>query len=189
MSGDIFKITKLEELKNYKNIFNTSLILLSTIFERNDTINISFRNFAKTAIYIDFVSCLSDECHKKYGEDIMLFKDFDEKENRNFSNFGRLEHAKKDSVKEFASIYGIETGVFPIQETINMAFEFEKQILYYLRNTTEDAKYNHLFKEIGKELRPHNIYGMFVPQMPMKYNLQYIEHLSLLLMKCLKFFI
>ena len=158
MSGDIFKITKLEELKNFKNIFNTTLILLSTVYERNDTINISFRNFAKTALFIDFVSCLSAECHRKYGEDIILFKDFDEKENRYFANFGRLEHAKKDSVKEFASIYGIETGVFATQENINMAFEFEKQTLYYIRNTTEDAKYDRLFKEIGKELRPYNIY-------------------------------
>ena len=161
MAGDIFTITKLEELKNIQNVFNTSLILMSTVINKNAMINKSFKKFAQEAIYADFVSCISDECEKKYGEDIILFKNFDEKENRYFSGYGRLEHAQNDSVKNFTSVYGVEVGEYATQHTINLAFEFEKQTIYYIRNNSnaEDVKYDPLFKELGKELRPENIYS------------------------------
>lgn len=158
MAGDIFTIKKLEELKNFKNIYNSSLILLSTVINKEAEISKSFKLFAQQIMYIDFVWCISDECEKKYGEDIILFKEYDEKENRYFSSYGRLEDAKNDSVKNFTSIYAVETGAFAEQQNINLAFEFEKQTVYYIRNTTEDAKYDYIFKELGKELRPDNIY-------------------------------
>lgn len=161
INGDIIKITKLEELKNIKNGYNTSLILLSTVINMNAMINKSFKRFSQEAIYIDFVWCTSAECERKYGEDIILFKDFDEKENRYFASYGRLEHAQNDSVKNFTAIYGVETGEFATQHTINLAFEFEKQTIYYIRNSSnpEDVKYDHIFKELGKELRPYNTYS------------------------------
>ena len=161
MNGDILKITKLDELKNIRNGYNTSLILLSTVINKNAMINKSFKLFSKEAIYIEFVWCISDECEKKYGEDIILFKDFDEKENRYFASYGRLEHAQNDSVKNFTAIYGVEAGEFATQHTINLAFEFEKQTIYYIRNSSnpEDVKYDHIFKELGKELRPYNTYS------------------------------
>ena len=161
MAGDIFTITKLEELKNIQNVFNTSLILMSTVINKNAMINKSFKKFAQEAIYADFVSCISDECEKKYGEDIILFKDFDEKENRYFANYGRLEHAQNDSVRNFTSVYGVEVGEYATQHTINLAFEFEKQTIYYIRNSSnaEDVKYDPLFKQLGKELRTENIYS------------------------------
>ena len=161
MAGDIFTITKLEELKNIQNVFNTSLILMSTVINKNAMINKSFKKFAQEAIYADFVSCISDECEKKYGEDIILFKNFDEKENRYFSGYGRLEHAQNDSVRNFTSVYGVEVGEYATQHTINLAFEFEKQTIYYIRNSSnaEDVKYDPLFKQLGKELRTENIYS------------------------------
>lgn len=161
MNGDILKITKLDELKNIKNGYNTSLILLSTVINKDAMINKSFKKFSLEAIYIDFVWCISAECERKYGEDIILFKDFDEKENRYFANYGRLEHAQNDSVRNFTAVYGVETGEFATQHTINLAFEFEKQTIYYIRNSSkpEDVKYDHIFKELGKELRPYNIYS------------------------------
>jgi thiol-disulfide isomerase/thioredoxin len=72
MSDDVININKLEELKDIKNMFNTSLILLSTIKNPNEMINKSFRDLAKKAIYMDFVSCLSKECYDKYGDDVIL---------------------------------------------------------------------------------------------------------------------
>ena len=44
--------------------------------------------FADLCIFMDFVSCLSDECIQKYGEDIILFKTFDEKEKRPWKAIG-----------------------------------------------------------------------------------------------------
>ena len=156
--GDIIKINKLEELKNIKNVYNTSLILLSTVINGNAMINKSFKKFAKETIFMDFVSCISKECAQKYGEEIVLFKKYDENEIRYFGWFGRLQDAKIDSVKEFVGIYVAETGSYVNQMNINLASEFEKQAIFYIRNTTEDAKYDHIFKELGKELRPYNTY-------------------------------
>ena len=162
MAGDIIKINKLEELKDIKNIFNTSLILLSTVSvtDPSEMINKSFRDFAKTTLYIDFVSCLSKECYEKYGDDVILLKNFDEKENRYFANYGRLEEAKNDSVKNFVSIYGIETGAHISRHDINLALEFKKHMLFYIRNSSipEHTKHDKLFKDLGFDYRPYNIY-------------------------------
>ena len=161
MSEDVFEIKKLEELKSIKNLFNTSLILLSTVKDKNSNIYKSFSDFAHNALFIDFFSCLSDECYKKYGEDIILFKEFDEKENRYFSGYGRLEDAQIGSVRNFTGIYAIETGAFVTQHHINLCFEFSKKSLYYIRNSSipEHTKYDHFFKELGRELRPYDIYS------------------------------
>ena len=161
MSEDVFEIKKLEELKSIKNFYNTSLILLSTVKDKNTNIYKSFSDFANKAPYIDFFSCLSDECYKKYGEDIILFKEFDEKENRYFSSYGRLEDAQIGSVRNFTGIYAIETGAFVTQHDINLCFEFKKKVLFYIRNSSipEYTKYDYLFKKLGKELRPYDIYS------------------------------
>ena len=159
MSGDIFTITRLDELNDIKKLYNSSLILLSTVKDSTSNIYKSFELFSKDAIYVDFVSCLSDECYKKYGEDIILLKDFDEKENRYFANYGRLDQAKNESVKNFTAMYGIEAGGSATQLNINLAFEYEKLTIYYIRNSSipEHTKYDHIFKELGKQLRGDNI--------------------------------
>ena len=161
INGDIYQIEKLEELKNIKNIYNSSIILLSTLKDNNTTIYRSFKKFSNEVIYAEFASCLSEECLKKYGEDIILFKNFDEKENKYSECFGKLELAQNNSVQNFTSIYGVEVGEYATQHTINLAFEFERQTIYYIRNNSnaEDVKYDYLFKELGKELRYENIYS------------------------------
>ena len=160
ITNDVHEITKLSELKNLKNIFNTSLIFLNTVKYKNDTIYKSFYKYASEAFYAEFATCLSDECYKKYGDDIILFKNFDEKENRYFSGYGRLQDAKNDSVKDFASLYSIENGAFVQQLDVNLVFEFKKPSLYYIRNSSNvnDVKYDSLFKELGKELRFEGVY-------------------------------
>ena len=161
MNDDIFKINKLEEMKDFNgNIYNLSLNLLSTVKDKDTTIYKSFQAFAKQAIFIDFFSCLSDECFKKYGEDIILFKNFDEKENRYFANYGKLDEAKNDSVRHFTSIYCVEIAPFFQQKHLDLIFEFKKKSLFYVRNSSisEDTKYDSFFKNLGKELRLYDIY-------------------------------
>lgn len=161
MSDDIFKINKLEEMKEYnKNMYNLSLVLLSTIKDKSTTIYKSFEAFAKQAIFIDFFSCLTDECFRKYGEDIILFKNFDEKENRYFSNYGKLDDAKNDSVRHFTSIYCVEMGAFLQQSDLDLTFEFKKKSIIYIRNSSisEDTKYDTFFKKLAGELRLNDIY-------------------------------
>lgn len=160
MNEDIYKINRLEELKDISNIYNTSLILLSTIKDRNTMIYKSFENLAKQLMYIDFVSCISDECYEKYGEDIILFKDFDEKENRYSANYSNLDDAKNDSVKNFISIYGVEAGAFIDQHHINLMFEYDKKGIFYIRNSSmfEHTYYDSFIKRLGKKLRAYDIY-------------------------------
>jgi len=161
INDDIFKINKLEEIKDFNpNMYNYSLVLLSTIKDKSTTIYKSFESFAKQAIFIDFFSCLSEKCFQKYGEDIILLKNFDEKENRYFSNYGKLEDAKNDSVRHFASIYCVEMGAFLQQKHLDLTFEFKKKSIFYIRNSSisEDIKYDTFFKKIAKELRLYDIY-------------------------------
>ena len=150
--NDIFPIEKLDEIKNIKNIFETNLTILSTLKNKTTKIYQSLTEFAEKAIFIDFVSCLSDECLQKYGEDIILIKTFDEKEN---SYKKDLEDAKYNSVRDFASIFSIETGVFATQHDINLWFEFDKKVIFYIRDSRKEAdiKYDGFFKEMGKKLR------------------------------------
>ena len=158
--NDFFPIQKLDELKNIKNVFETNLTILSTLKNKTTKIYQSLVEFAQKAIFIDFVSCLSDECLQKYGEDIILLKFFDEKENSYKKDYGNFEDAKYNSVQDFASIFSIETGVFATQHDINLWFEFDKKVLFYIRDSKkeEDTKYDAFFKEMGKKLRKNNTY-------------------------------
>lgn len=158
--NDIAEIKKLDEIKNIKNIFDTNITILSTLKNKTSKIYESLKEFADLAIFIEFVSCISDECIEKYGEDILLFKDFDEKVNSYKRDYGKLEDAKYYSVKDFASIYSIETGVFATQHDINMWFEFDKKIIFYIRESDKEeyTQYDSFFKEMGFKLRKNNTY-------------------------------
>ena len=165
MSYDIFKINKLKELANIKNVYNTSLILLSTIRKSNfnSTLYQSFNKSANELMYVDFVSCLSEECYNKYGEDIILFKNFDEKENRYLKDYsnGKLEETMDINFLDFFSKFAVEMGAYATQHEINIAFDFRKKTIYYIRNSSneEETKYDYLFKQLGKELRNEDTYA------------------------------
>lgn len=157
-NGDIYKITKLEEIKKYQN--ETPIVLLSTIKDKSSMISQSFSNYAENSYDNSFLSCLSEECTKKYGEDVILFKNYDEKEMSYVKYYGKLSDAKDNSVYDFTSIYSVETGAFLTAETIESLVKFNKDGLIYVRNSSdeENVKYDTLFKDLGKELRKDNIY-------------------------------
>ena len=161
---DVNIIQKLDELKKIKNAFDTNLILLSTIKNKTSKIYKSFLDLAERALFIDFASCLSDECLQKYGEDIILFKPFDEKENSYKKDFGKIEEANYNSVTDFASIYGVETGVFAKQHDINLWLEFDKKAIFYFRESDKEeyTKFDAFFKEMGFKLRQNNTYVFVV---------------------------
>ena len=157
-NGDIYKITKLEEIKKYQN--ETPIVLLSTIKDQSSKISQSFSDYAQNCYDYSFLSCLSEECTKKYGEDVILFKNYDEKEMSYSKNYGKLSDAKNNSVYDFTSLYGVETGAFLTPQTIDAMVKFNKDGLIYVRNSSdeENVKYDKLFKDLGKELRKDNIY-------------------------------
>ena len=158
--NDFFPIQNLDEIKKVHNVHQTNLSIISTLKNKTTKIYESLLEFAERAIFMDFFTCLSDECLQKYGEDIILLKNFDEKENSYKRDYGKFEDAKYNSVQDFASIYSIETGVFAKQHDINLWFEFDKKVIFYIRdsNNEEDTQYDAFFKEMGKKLRPNNTY-------------------------------
>ena len=161
MNNNIINIKKLDELNSIQNMYNTSIILLSTLKNTSSQIYKDFQTYANLAMFIDFATCLSDECLKKYGEDIILFKAYDEKENSYSKDFGKLEEGNYQTLRNFTSIYAVEAGAYLKNQEINFMYEFKSNAIFYVRDSSkpEDTKYDAFFKELGKELRSYHIYS------------------------------
>jgi hypothetical protein len=157
-NNDVYAVSTLDEIKEYTK--NSSFVLLSTLRHEETVLYQSFLNYSKTAINIEFLSCLSDECVKEYRQDIILFKKFDEKINKYTIDVGLISEAKIDSVKEFFGAFAIETGGVLTNVQIDMMFEYKRRLLFYFRNSSleEQTKADKLIKELGKDYRKKNIY-------------------------------
>lgn len=154
----IYDVESVSQVKEF--IDESRLVLLSTLKDKNSLLYKSFSNYTKIALNIDFVSCRTDECIKEYGEDIYLFKKFDEQKNRFSTDFMKIEDADEDSIKLFLSYYAFEYGGYIDQYGINMINDNKKSILIYFRNPNlpEYTKYDIIFKEVGIELRAKEVY-------------------------------
>ena len=159
LNDEIFKINKLEEINEYQKI--TPIILLSTIKDKSSQIFKYFYDYAKNSYEYNFLSCLSEECLKKYGEDIILYKNFDEKEVSYVKSYGKLSDAKNSSIPYFISIFAMECGSMLTVDSLDALIRYNKTGFFYVRNSSdeENVKYDKLFKELGKELRKDNTYA------------------------------
>ena len=157
-NNDTFELYKLSELDEFIN--NSSLVLLSSLKHQEIVLHQSFLNYSKKAQKIDFVTCFSDECIKKYSQNIVLFKKYDEKVNKYYPDFGDINDANKDSLKEFVATFGVETGANLSAHEVNMMFEHNRKMIFYFRNSSfeEHTKYDKMIKELGKDLRNKKIY-------------------------------
>ena len=158
INDDIYKVETLEQLREYTN--SSRLVLLCTLRHEITILYRSFLNFSKSAEHIDFVLCLTDECLREYRQDIILFKNFDEKINKYTEEMGFIAEAQLNSVEEFAGTYGVETGAILNDTQINMMFKYKRKMLFYFRNSSleEQTKYDKMIKELGKEFRKKKIY-------------------------------
>ena len=161
LNDDIYKIETLSDIKEYAN---NSLVLLSTIKDKDTLLYKSFRNLSKEISYIEFLECQSDECAKEYKQDIVLFKKYDEKINKYTEEIGYIKDADTNSLKDFVANYGVETGALLTATEINMMFDYGRKMLFYFRNSSEEeqTKYDKMIKELGKELRNKKIYTSVV---------------------------
>ena len=159
LNDEIFKINKLEEINEYQKI--TPILLLSTIKDKSSQIFKYFYDYAKNSYEYNFLSCLSEECLKKYGEDIILYKNFDEKEVSYVKSYGKLSDAKNSSIPYFISIFAMECGSMLTVDSLDALIRYNKTGFFYVRNSSdeENVKYDKLFKELGKELRKDNTYA------------------------------
>ena len=159
IDGDFIKINKLEELEEYIKE-NSTLVFLSTIKNESSILYKSYLELSRRTSKQDFLSCISEECHKKYGEDLILFKSFDEKMNSYTRDYGEISKANYNSLDDFISIFGIEYGSFLDVKKISLLTKYEKEALIYMRRgfIKEHTKYDKLIKELGLELRKENLY-------------------------------
>jgi thiol-disulfide isomerase/thioredoxin len=160
-NDDVFVIKSLKEIKDY--LAKKNLVLMSTLTDKKSDLYDSFLNFARSTINLEFVSCETKECINKYGEDVILFKTFDEKENSYKKEYAIINpEINFNSVYDFVSIFSIEMGGFLAPHGIDALVNYAKQALIYVRNNTGENittdKYDPLFKQLGKELRFNNTY-------------------------------
>ena len=158
VNDNIYKFETLSQINDF--IKSGSLALLSTLKNKELILYQSFLNYSKINQNIDFMVCTSDECLKEYKEDLILFKNYDEKINKYTELFGNIKDAKQDSLNEFIGTYAIECGAMLNNTQINMMLEFKRKMLFYFRNSSTDTqtKYDKVIKELGKELRDKKIY-------------------------------
>ena len=157
LNDDIIKIQNLSEINKIANF--TYLVFLSTVKDNTTMIYKSFYNYAKNNSRFYFLSCLSNECHKKYGEDIILFKNGGLIEHSYLKEYEKFDTAKINSVYHFASIFSVEPAEFLSHRSIDMLFEYEKKTIFYIRKSSEPEQKDKdkLFVELGKELRKKDI--------------------------------
>ena len=157
MNDNIFEI---ENLKQIEKFTNTSVVILSTLRYFKTMLFFSFKNYSETNMQADFVMCLSDECLRKYGHNIIIYKPFDEKINNYLKEVGPVSEARPDSVQEFFATYGIEAGAPLTDNELNLMFENNRKMLFYARKSSdkEQVKYDSLMKELGLEFRSKKIY-------------------------------
>ena len=170
-NDDVYIIKNLKEVKNYLDKKN--LVLMSTIKNKTSELYQAFIDYAKSTMSVEFISCITDECIKKYGEDVILFKNFDEKENSYIKDYSKIEpDIFFSSVYNFVTIFGMEAGGFLGRKEIDALLNYGKNALIYVRLTGKEEsnekpkedKYDMLFKQLGKELRFNNTY-VFVSDM------------------------
>ena len=158
LHDDVFEIQKLSEIEKFTN--SSSTVILSTLRYFNTMLYQSFLNYSKTNQNVDFVMCLTEECLKEYGHNIVIYKQFDERINKYTKEIGPVSQAEPDSVKNFYGMYGIEAGGALNDTQINMMFEHKRNMLFYFRNSSnnEQTKYDKVIKELGIEFRNKKIY-------------------------------
>ena len=136
------------------------MTLLSTIKDKENKLHKAFIELSKNRMNIDFITCISDECIIEYGENIVLYKEFDEKINLFTKEMGPINKADGDSLNEFIAIYSIEAGGMLTSNEINMMFDYKRNMIMYFRNSFDEnqTKYDNIIKELGFDLRKKNIY-------------------------------
>ena len=159
-NGPITEITTIKQIE--ESHLKNKLVLLSTIKNKNSEMYISFKDLSEIFDKIDFLSCISQECIKKYGEnDFILFKNFDEKINYYSKDYSNISKTTNETLYNFIGTFIYENGLLLREEQVNMLYDFNKKAILYFRNESdfEQTKYDKIFKEIGNKLRKYNTYS------------------------------
>ena len=160
INNDTIIFNSLSQINKYVN--SSYMTLLCTIRNKENELYKSFFGLSKSVNFIDFIFCTTDECINKYEENIVLFKEFDEKVNLFSKEMSPIDNTTSESLSEFLGMYAVESGGRLTQNEVNMMFAYKRNIVIYFRNSSEESqtKYDSLIKEIGLELRKKKIYAV-----------------------------
>ena len=103
-----------------------------------------------------FIHCFSIECYNEYNEDIVIYKDFDEKIIKYSDHFkSGADRLDVDKVRKFVIRYSVEAGGVLENEFFMLSKEYKRKMIIYFRdgNDENQVKYDKVMKEAGLEIR------------------------------------
>ena len=139
----IIEIFSLDELNEYTLKF--PIVFLFTLDINSNSYN-SYK-MASENLNAKFLVCHSKECLNKFGQDLILLKQFDEKINY-YSKFYEddLNNIIYINIEGFYIKYSVQSGSFLNDISLKLIFEFPKTTIIYFR---EDENENKLDKEFN----------------------------------------
>ena len=160
LNNDIINLETINQINEYIN--SSTITLLCTIKSKAHVLYDSFEKNAKARNSIDFIVCTSDECLKEYDENIVIFKEFDEKIDVYTKLVGPIDQANQTSLNEFLAMYGVECGAELSTYEINLMFENRRNMIMFFRDSSNEnmTKFDKVIKEIGVEIRDKKIYAV-----------------------------
>ena len=154
--GDVLKFQKLNQIKKLiddKKYNNKQVFILSTLSSDNN--KEIFNKYASKNDREIFMECISKECYNEYKEDIIMFKNFDEKIIKYSDKFTNNDNKLDiDKLNEFIKRYSIEAGGILENEYFYLSKEYNKKMLIYFRDSKNNyhIKYDKIIKESGLKL-------------------------------------
>ena len=103
-----------------------------------------------------FIQCFSIECYNEYNEDIVIYKDFDEKAILYSEHFkSGSDRLEADKIRKFISRYSVEAGGELANEYFLLSKDYKRKMVIYFRDANDEnqVKYDTYIKEAGLELR------------------------------------
>lgn len=115
-----------------------------------------FNNYAKENSREIFIHCFSIECYNEYNEDIVIYKDFDEKIIKYSDHFkSGADRLDVDKIRKFVIRYSVEAGGLLEFQFFMLSKEYKRKMIIYFRdgNDENQVKYDKVMKEAGLEIR------------------------------------
>ena len=152
LNGSIKYFEKVDEINEYKKNLEFSVLLT---FPKNSSNFRTYVEIAENSEFNEYLYCASEECLKTFGENLYLFKNFDE-------NFVKLSEFKKNishfssrDLFDFVKIYGIEIAGDFDDKGVTMLFDNRVNGILYFRdeNNETQVKFDSELKKFAKDYR------------------------------------
>ena len=152
LKGSIKFFDKVEDINEYKKNLEFSVLLT---FPKNSSNYRTYVEIAENSEFNEYLYCSSEECVKNFGENLYLFKNFDENYVK-LSEFKKnISHFSSRDLFEFVKIYGIEIAGDFDDKGVTMLFDNRVNGILYFRdeNNETQVKFDSELKKFAKDYR------------------------------------